>query len=491
MKITVSKGKGVQNEIVAYYREQILSEQFQKGEKLPTVRALALALSVSPLTVTRAYKKLADEQLVDIVQGSGTYVSMMSISENSSENRRVNCYDWMLTIDDNLRRTQFAAEFSVEHLTKGYNMFTSLMHWEDYPHQQIRRVLEKIVRENPDILFQYSPVSGDNLTRRAVANYLQRMGNLQIKASDVMMTSGSQQALNMIARTFIKPGDTVLMETPTFPGAIDAFQNQGCTICAIPMETDGIDINLFEQIVEKHHPKMLYLTPNLNNPTGIVTSAAKREIILETARNAHMIIVEDDPWCELMDRRHSVGLLKSYDHDGHVILVKGFSKLVGPGFRVGAVIAQGTIYNRLVAAKANADLGSPLLTQRLLAEIVSTGLLEQTTEKLRTLIKEKWALVYKTLQNDAPDYLKWQLPDGGVNLWLSLPTYLNTDIFLKSYCHPHNLTFLTGRLCYPNEPLYNQCRMSFSALRKHEIEPAVKLFCTLLKDYHCDYSHDS
>ncbi|MDK2866986.1 MAG: hypothetical protein PWP38_1301, partial [Clostridiales bacterium] len=480
-----------QNEIVAYYRERILSEQFEQGEKLPTVRSLASALSVSPLTVTRAYNKLADEQLVRIVQGSGTFVMTSPVHEHVNRDSQANRYDWMLTIDDNLRRTQFAAAFSVEHLTKGYNMFTSLMYWEEYPYRQIRQLLDKIVEEHPEILFQYSPVSGDTIAKRAVADYLQHRGNFKVRGAEVMITSGSQQALNIIARTFIKPGDTVLMETPTFPGAIDAFQNQGCTICSIPMEADGIDITLLEQAVEKHRPKLLYLTPNLNNPTGIVTSDTKREMILDVAKNAQMLIVEDDPWSELIDRRQPFKLLKAYDPDGHVILVKGFSKLVGPGFRVGAVIAQGTVLNRLITAKANADLGSPLLTQRLLAEIVATGLLEQTAEKLKVTIKEKQALLMKTLQSDAPEYLKWQMPDGGVNLWLTLPAYLNTDTFLKAYCHPNNLTMLTGRLCYPNEPMYNQCRMSFSALKKNEIEPAVKLFCQLLKNYHSDYHRDT
>jgi DNA-binding transcriptional MocR family regulator len=158
---------------------------------------------------------------------------------------------------------------------------------------------------------------------------------------------------------------------------------------------------------------------------------------------------------------------------------------------MGAIYANGTILNRLITAKANSDLGSPLLTQRLLSEILSSGLLEAHLPKIRTIIKNKLLIATRSLSKNAPDYLSWSVPDGGINLWLSLPSHLNTDTFLKEYCHPNDLTFLSGRLCYPNEPEYSMCRLSYSSLTMDEIDRSIKLFCNLLGQYYNDFeNHD-
>ncbi|MBN2898687.1 MAG: PLP-dependent aminotransferase family protein [Clostridia bacterium] len=483
MTFVLDKKQGVQKQIMAYFREKILTGALEQGERLPTVRTLAGHLSVSPLTVTRAYKKLEVEGLIKTVQGSGTFVKSRGESEQISHDDGLENFDWMLSVGDNLRRTQFASEFSVESLSKGYNMFTSLFRGEDYPYERISELLQKVVREDHELLFRYSPVNGDHLTRKTIASYLREKGLIKVKAGDIIVTSGSQQALNIIARTFVSANDVVLMETPTFPGAIDSFQNQGCDIRSIPLEKEGMNIEILEGMVKKLKPKLIYLTPNLNNPTGILTSIEKRRMILDIARKNNTIIIEDDPWCELVSQSGAPALLKALDTDGHVIFVKGFSKLIGPGFRVGAIYAQGTILNRLTTAKANADLGSPLLTQRLLAEVISSGLLRETAAKLQKVSQERLDIAERALRKHAPEYLKWIRPDGGMNLWFILPRHLNADVFLKTYCHPNNLSFLSGRLCYPNEPEYNTCRVSDSALKTSEVESAIRLFCDLLRSY--------
>lgn len=486
MKIKLDRKKGIQKQIVSFYREQILTNSLEAESKLPTVRALGTELSVAPLTVTRAYKKLGQAGLVSIVQGSGTYVKRSSMAKSEHKDKGVRAYDWMLSIDDNLQRTQFATEFSTEHLSRGYNMFTSLLRGEDYPLEAIKKLLKKVVVDDPELLFKYSPVNGDHLTRRTIASYLKEIGHLEAKGSEIIVTSGSQQALDLIARTFVKAEDTVLMETPTFPGAIDTFLNQGCDIHAIPIEAGGINIDYLEEMIRKYSPKMLYLTPNINNPTGVITPNEKREMIVQICKTNNIMVIEDDPWSEFIEDKHAINLLKSYDEDGHVILVKGFSKLIGPGFRIGAIYTHGSILNRLITAKSSADLGSPLLTQRLLSEIISSGLLKETIRELKGLINEKLKCTVKALIHYGPGYLEWLHPDNGINIWVSLPEHLNADVFLKEYCHPNNLSFLTGRLCYPDEAVYNRCRMSFAALKITEIDEAIKLFCRLLEDYYSD-----
>lgn len=488
MKIILNRNQGIQAQIAGYFREEILTRALKMGSKLPTVRVLSEELSVSPLTVSRAYKKLEREGLIETVQGSGTYVCLERETDNGDMRNSFGSFDWMLSIEDNLRRTQFISAFSVENLSKGYNMFTSLFRSADYPYEKIKALLESIVANDHELLFKYSPVNGDHLTRKIIASYLNGLGLDEAKSSDIIMTSGSQQALNIIARTFINENDSVLVETPTFPGAIDAFQNQGCVIHSIPLEKDGINIDLLEEMVNKHKPKILYLTPNLNNPTGVITSNIKKQEILEIAKANNMMIIEDDPWCELIPDGHANRLMKSYDEDGHVIFVKGFSKIIGPGFRVGAIYAQGTILNRLTTAKANADLGSPLMNQRLLSEIIASGLLNKSVEALRRVSLERLSIVEKTLAKHAPDYLKWIRPDGGINLWMILPSGFKVDRLLEGYCHPNDLTFLSGRLCYPNEPDYNTFRLSYSALKTADVEPAIKLLCEMVRAYHDDLS---
>ena len=472
--LKIDRNLNIQNQIISYFRDEILSKKIKDKEKLPTVRSMAKELSVSPLTITRAYKKLESEGLIVIAQGSGTYVNIPQHDKKKSDEATVQKHDWMLLIDDNLRRTQFANEFSIEQLSRGYNMFTSVLHTSDYPCEDMKRIISGVVENNPGILFKYSPVCGDNHTRRIVAKYLRSYGDFDAKATNLIMTSGSQQALHMISRTFINNEDIVLMETPTFPGAIDSFQNQGCKILSVPVEKDGINIEYFEMLVEKHKPKLFYITPNISNPTGIITSNDKRESIIEIASKHHMLIVEDDPWGEFAYDSNKFRLLKSFDYKGNVILVKGFSKLVGPGLRMGAIYAEGTVFNRLITAKANSDLGSPLLTQRIFSEMIESGVFEKFQKNIQPLIEKKYNKMMESLIEYAPKYLKWIKPDGGINIWLELPENLNADTFLTEYCHPNDITFLTGRLCYPNEPLYNVCRLCYTALEVNYIEKVMK-----------------
>jgi|LGOV01.1.fsa_nt_gb DNA-binding transcriptional MocR family regulator len=484
--LQINRKYNIQNQIVSYFREEILSKKIADGTKLPTVRLLSQELSVSPLTVTRAYKKLESEGLVNVLQGSGTFANLLQSDVTCNEFENSQNYDWMLLIDDNLKRTQFANEFSIEQLSRGYNMFTSVLNSNDYPYEDVKKLLAKVVKDDPVMLFKYSPVCGDDYTRKIVSSYLRKYGDLNVRASNLIMTSGSQQALHMIARTFVKYDDIVLMETPTFPGAIDAFQNQGCKIISVPIEQDGINIEYFEMLVKKHKPKLLYITPNISNPSGIITSNEKRKHILEIANQNQLLIIEDDPWGEFAFDSNKFKLLKSFDLNGNVILVKGFSKLIGPGLRMGAIYANGTIFNRLITAKANSDLGSPLLTQRLLSEIIVSGVLSNFQKEMQILIDKKLTMLMQSLKKYAPKYLKWITPDGGINIWLELPANLNTDTFLKEYCHPNDITFLSGRLCYPNEPLYNMCRLSFASLELNEIDHVIQLFCKLLKEYYTD-----
>lgn len=220
-----------------------------------------------------------------------------------------------------------------------------------------------MLSENPKVLSQYGEIQGDKALRQARVEYLQRM-DLTTSPDNILVTSGSQQGIDLIARTFVGPGDVVVMEAPTYPGAIDVFRGRGATILTVPVDSDGMRVDLLQHLCDKYKPKIIYTVPPFHNPTGAVMTTKRRRQVLEIASSTQCIVIEDDPCSEIYFERKPPASMKSMDQDGHVIYLKGLSKILAPGCRIGILAASGSIFKRLIAAKANTDLESPLLTQK-------------------------------------------------------------------------------------------------------------------------------
>ncbi|MDT8862862.1 PLP-dependent aminotransferase family protein [Alkalihalobacillus sp. MEB130] len=463
--------KQIYHSILDHIRSELLEDDLQ----LPSVRELSKQLGVSLVTVVKAYQKLEHEGFITSVQGKGTFIRKTKIEEAEKKEGTLS-YDWQLSVQDYLPRSQFARYHQVpEKIHLSSNMIDPGL----LPNRYLEQEIHKMLSNNPRVLSQYGEIQGDKELRQAMHEYLKRM-DVPTTPDHILVTSGSQQGIDLIARTFVGPGDVVVMEAPTYPGAIDVFRGRGATILTVPVDSDGMRVDLLQNLCDKYNPKIIYTVPTFHNPTGAVMPTKRRRQILEIAQSIHCLVVEDDPCSEIYFDKKPPTSMKSLDQYGHVIYLKGLSKTLAPGCRIGILAASGSIFKRLLAAKANTDLGSPLLTQKAITPFITSKRMMDHLKKLRTALKIRRDLVLEILVNHSPEEVSWFVPKGGLNVWLTLPTWINTDHLLLE-AKKEQITFLPGSACYPTEQENHHLRLSFSYMNEQQLTEGVTTICNLIQ----------
>ncbi|OFW78955.1 MAG: hypothetical protein A2201_07660, partial [Alicyclobacillus sp. RIFOXYA1_FULL_53_8] len=378
------------------FSDRIRSGILQSGTQLPSVRTLADTLNVSLVTVVNAYRLLEHEGIAEKIQGKGTFVGrpggrrpMNGYNQDQGPNQHQgpnqdqgHAYgqpadpgrdpshkagsdlDWQLALADYLPRAAMFGQRSRSHFNEvPFKMSMASLN-PDVSTDSLPESFYHVLQDTAILLSEYGPIAGMESLRGEIASYLRERG-LRTHVDDILITNGVQQAIDIVARTFVGPGDVVAVEAPTYAGAIDVFRARGAVLVSIPMDDEGMRLDLLTKQCDKVPPKIIYTMPTFQNPTGIVMSARRRAQLLDLAESYHCLLVEDDSFadCSFVDSIPTP--IKSLDKRGHVIYLKGFSKVFLSGCRVAAVVSSGSVHHRLVAAKSVSDLGSPMITQAL------------------------------------------------------------------------------------------------------------------------------
>ncbi|MDE3839122.1 PLP-dependent aminotransferase family protein [Bacillus methanolicus] len=468
-KAESSLSKQIYVSIVDHIRSGLL----QEGIQLPSVRDLSKQLGVSLVTVVKAYKELEQDGFVTSVQGKGTFVNTER-KEVVDTKQEAYSFNWQLSVQDYLPRSQFARFHQVP---ERIHLSSSMIDPGLLPNRNLEREIHQVLSENPRILSQYGEIQGDAQLRHAMYEYLKRLG-VPAAPENILVTSGSQQGIDLVARTFVGPGDVVVMEAPTYPGAIDVFRGRGATILTVPVDHNGMRVDILQNLCDKYKPKVIYTIPTFHNPTGSVMTPKRRRQILDIAQSIQSIIIEDDPWSEIYFDKKPPVPIKSIDPYGHVIYLKGLSKTLAPGCRIGILVASGSIFSRLLAAKANTDLGSPLLTQKAILPFIKSKKMTDHMKKLRTALRIRRDMVLEVLSQHAPSEVSWIIPQGGLNLWVSLPSWIDTNHLLLE-AKKQQLTFLPGSACYPVEQENHHLRLSYSYMSEQLLHQGVTTLCNI------------
>jgi DNA-binding transcriptional MocR family regulator len=453
--------------------DHIRSGLLQEGIQLPSVRDLSKQLGVSLVTVGRAYKKLEQDGFITSSQGKGTFVNVERNEVGYTQQEGIS-YNWQLSVQDYLPRSQLSHFlFSAEKIQLSSSMIDPGL----LPNRYLEREINRTLAEDPRILSRYGEIQGDSQLRNAMSKYLKGLGVLTTP-DNILVTNGSQQGIDLVARTFVGQGDVVVMEAPTYPGVIDVFRGRGAIILTVPVDHSGMRVDALQNLCDKHKPKIIYTTPTFHNPTGTIMTTNRRRQLLDIAQSIHGLIIEDDPCSEIYFDKKPPSSIKSMDEDGHVVYLKGLSKTLAPGCRIGIVAASGSIFNRLLAAKANADLGSPLLTQKAILPFIQSNKMMDHLKKLRTALRIRRDLVIELLSKYSPPGVSWTVPAGGLNIWISLPSWVNTNHLLIE-AKKHQLTFLPGSACYPVELEQHHLRLSYSYTSEQLLQEGVKTLCNI------------
>jgi 2-aminoadipate transaminase len=345
-----------------------------------------------------------------------------------------------------------------------------------FPVERLRAACANVLTQAPSPALQYGPTEGYLPLREWIAH------RYKVSPSNVLVTTGSQQGLDLLGKVLIDVDSRVLVETPTYLGALQAFSLSEPTFVSVPSDDDGlVPDGLTSELTTG--ARFLYCLPNFQNPTGRRLPVARRQQLARVASAAGLLLLEDDPYGALSYSGEQLPTLHSMNPDG-VVHMGSFSKVLAPGLRVGYIIAPELLHRKLVQAKQAADLHTPSFTQRIVHEVIKDGFLDEHIPTIRTLYGEQCRVMLAAMQEHFPKSVSWNQPAGGMFIWVKLPAHIDATALLEKAIGA-NIAFVPGAPFFANEPQKNTLRLSFVTVPKEKIiEGIAKLGQILSRE--CD-----
>lgn len=360
---------------------------------------------------------------------------------------------------------------------------------ELFPWEDLRDISAGLLSGTDSDTLQYGPTRGYAPLLDAVIGLSAERG-IAATREQVIITSGSQQGIDLIARVLVSPGDVVLVELPTFTGGIAAFKNAQAQLVGIPEDDAGIDLDALEAAWQRERGagktiKLLYVIPNFQNPTGRLLALDRRVRLVEWAARRDVLIVEDDPYGSLyfedVASAEETRPLRADDPEGRVLYLSTFSKTLAPGFRVGWMVAPASLIERFETAKQSTDLTSGILDQHVVYEAVKRGVVHALAPKLRALYARKRDVMEAALRARIGDQLTWASPKGGFFIWATLPSGCSDQVLLDRTL-AHGLVFVIGSAFFVDGSGHDKIRLSFSAPTMERIEEGVRRLAVALSE---------
>ncbi len=363
-----------------------------------------------------------------------------------------------------------------------------------FPIEVIRECIDKVLRENAVSALQYGTTEGLPKLRIVLAERMREKKGIDCERHDILVTNGAQQGLTLLAFTFLNPGDTVITGAPTYLGATQAFHAFEAKCESIPVTEDGFDIQSLRRNLKRLNrneifPKFIYAVPSFQNPSGVTMSLEKRKEILEVASEYDILIVEDDPYGELVFEGEPVPTIKSLDTKGRVIYMSTFSKILAPGFRLGWVIAPDDILNKFTLAKQSADLCTNSFGQYVAYEYIKGGYLDLQLETIRSLYREKRDIMLRAMEDFFPDNVKWNVPRGGMFLWVIFPKKINTRVLFQRAVGK-KVAYVVGDAFFPDGSGHNTMRLNFSYSDNEAIREGIRRLAEAVREEMDEYYSD-
>lgn len=339
----------------------------------------------------------------------------------------------------------------------------------------ISRLALKVLAQNGTQLLQYGQTEGYAPLRESAAEFFRHNG-VDAKPEELLPVTGSQQALDLICKALIDPGDTMLVESPTFLGALQTFKLYQANLVPVETDEDGVIPELLEEKIKRHHPKLIYLIPTFQNPTGRTLTLERRKQVAQIVAKYGVMLIEDDPYRDLRYAGEPLPAIKSFDESGRVLYCNSFSKIISPGLRTAAVVCTDpTMMRKLVIGKQSTDVHSPNLNQAIVDAYLREGIL---MEHIR-IISESYGKQMSKMQQmlaTFPASVKYTRPDGGIFLWCELPEGFNATDLLKTATQM-GVAYIPGTHFYTQPGTHhNTMRLNFSNATLENIEKGMNIF---------------
>jgi 2-aminoadipate transaminase len=343
---------------------------------------------------------------------------------------------------------------------------------ELFPVEALRASADVVLSREGSSALQYGPSEGFLPLREWIVDEMERRG-AKTSVSEVLITTGSQQVLDLVGKLFLNPGDVVLTENPTYLAAIQAFQTFEARFVPVPTDGDGLLPDTLPELIREHRPKFLYTIPNFQNPTGVTLSAERRQALARIAAAHGLTVVEDDPYGKLRYRGTEIRPIKHWDDANRVIYASTFSKTIAPGLRVGWVTAPAEILSRLLILKQGADLHTSSFDQRVAHTFLTQHDQAGHLARICAAYGDRFTVMDQALREEMPAGFDWTHPEGGMFLWVTGPADCD-GLKLLERAIQHQVAFVPGRDFFPTDGGRNHLRLNFSNSSPEKIREGVR-----------------
>jgi 2-aminoadipate transaminase len=356
---------------------------------------------------------------------------------------------------------------------------------ETFPVKELEDISCDLLREKGATALQYGPTEGEFALREEIAKWMSRE-KTSVGPENILVTSGSQQGLDIVSKVFLDPKDIVIVESPTYIGGLQAFTAYRARMIGVPQDNCGMRMDLLEKTLvklaaRKKKPKFIYVVPDFQNPSGVTMSLERRRKLLQLAYKFEVPIVEDSPYRDLRFAGQTIPAIFSLDRDRQVLVLGTFSKLLCPGLRLAWMMAPAEWMDRMVVAKQSMDLCCPTYTQLMVAEFMKRGLLPKQIERIRKLYAKKREVMLEALRRYMPEGVEWTEPEGGLFLWVKLPKKMNASaLFPKAV--ENKVVYVVGSAFHCNGEDQNTMRLNFSYPSEEQINKGIERLAKMIRE---------
>ncbi len=345
---------------------------------------------------------------------------------------------------------------------------------ELFPVKEMKAAVDKVFEEHGREAMQYGAAKGVTALREVIQQHVKEKEDVDSKLDNVLVTTGSEQALDLVGKAFVDPGDTVLVEQPTYLCALDVFRSYGANFASVEMDEDGMKMDALEEALKANpNTKLIYTVPNFQNPTGRTMTEERRKQLAELAEKYDVYVLEDNPYGEIRFAGQHVPAVKSFDKSGHVLYMSTFSKTLAPGFRLGWLVADKNVVNKLTVLKQSADLHTDNLAQFAVAQFFADNDVDAHVKEISALYGKRKDLMLEGIKKYFPEGVKYTDPEGGMFLWVEVPGVDDTVELFKE-CLEHDVAFVPGDPFFAGEPQPGAFRLNYSNMQEDQIEVGLK-----------------
>lgn len=483
-KINHNSQTPIYKQIINQLKERIIKGELQEGFLLPSERKLAERISIHRNTIRKVYQELKAEGYIESFQGRGYKVVYKSLDPLKYKEKKISgSIPWIYLMRQELFEFKniFDDLFSKSYSKKGISFAGGIVPPEAYFKEDIKNILKEIVASEDEDIFEYSHYQGLFKLRKNICSMLKLRG-IHANPNEIQIVNETNHAIDYLSELFINPDDCIITEEPLSPDIYRTFQLLGAKIITLPLENDGLKLDLLESSIIKYKPKFIYVSSSYHDPTGIIMSLEKRKALLEISYQYKVPIIEDNSASELRFTENMIPSIKSLDKMGSVIYIYSFALTYAPGFKLAYILADKEVIHKIRYLVSIHMINLDSINQSIISKYIEKGLYDKNVKQISQFYQEKCDFMCNLLEEAKVYGIDYKKPTGGVYLWCNLADHIDIRKLLQ-ITYRRGVYFIPGHLFFPNGNTGdNHMRLNYSYPSKEEMKKGIDILIESIRE---------